>query len=79
MRANLNIDLDIDLSGLRCPLPVLRVKKALGEMKSGDVLRVLATDPGATEDIPAFIKQTGHEFCGVDAAANGHYFIIAKK
>ena len=55
----MHIDTEIDLSGLRCPLPVLRVKKALGEMASGGVLRAFATDPGAAEDIPAFIRQTG--------------------
>ena len=54
-------DKDIDLSGLNCPLPILRTKKTLAEMESGQVLRVLATDPGSLKDFPAFAKQTGNE------------------
>lgn len=75
----MQFDLDIDLSDLRCPLPVLRVKKALGELKSADVLRVLATDPGAVEDIPAFIKQAGHVMHEITPAATGNYFVIVKQ
>nr|WP_043419980.1 sulfurtransferase TusA family protein [Cupriavidus basilensis] len=47
--------------GLNCPLPILRTKKALADMPSGDVLKILATDPGATRDFQAFAKQTGNE------------------
>ena len=72
-------DLEIDLRGLRCPLPVLRVKKALGEIPPGGVLRVFATDPGAKEDIPAFLKQSGNELRETFAAEGGQYFVIAKK
>ncbi len=49
----------LDLSGLKCPLPILRTKKALAQM-SGGVLTVLATDPGAPDDFAAFCRQTGH-------------------
>ena len=49
------------VKGLNCPLPILRTKKALAEMESGQVLRVLATDPGSLKDFPAFAKQTGNE------------------
>ena len=75
----MNINIDIDLRGLRCPLPVLRVKKALGEMASGDVLRAWITDPGATQDIPAFLKQAGHELREViPVEEGGHYYLIVK-
>ena len=57
----MNIDRDLDVKGLNCPLPILRTKKALAEMESGQVLRVLATDPGSLKDFPAFAKQTGNE------------------
>ena len=50
----------IDLSGLNCPLPILRAKKALAEMASGTVLEVIATDPGAPKDFEAFCRQTGN-------------------
>ena len=75
----MKIDAEIDLRGLRCPLPVLRVKKALGELPPGGVLRAFATDPAAAEDIPAFIKQTGHEVCEISPTKDGNYFVIAKK
>jgi tRNA 2-thiouridine synthesizing protein A len=51
---------EVDARGLNCPLPILRTKKALADMASGEVLKVLATDPGATRDFQAFAKQTGN-------------------
>lgn len=52
---------EVDARGLNCPLPVLRTKKALNDMTSGQVLRILATDPGSVRDFQAFAKQTGNE------------------
>ena len=52
---------EVDARGLNCPLPILRTKKALADMASGDVLKVLATDPGSPRDFQAFAKQTGNE------------------
>ena len=52
---------ELDARGLNCPLPILKAKKALAEMISGQVLKVLATDPGAVRDFQAFAKQTGNE------------------
>ena len=54
-------DRELDVKGLNCPLPILRTKKALSEMSSGQVLRVVATDPGAVKDFHAFARQTGNE------------------
>ena len=51
---------EIDTRGLNCPLPILRAKKALAELQSGEILRVVATDPGSLRDFAAFAKQTGH-------------------
>lgn len=51
----------IDVRGLACPLPILRAKKALASMQSGEVLYVVATDPGSVRDFQAFARQTGHE------------------
>ncbi|MDR1276493.1 MAG: sulfurtransferase TusA family protein [Candidatus Accumulibacter sp.] len=53
-------DRELDAKGMNCPLPILKTKKALFEMDSGQVLRVLATDPGATGDFEAFARQTGN-------------------
>ena len=52
---------EIDTRGLNCPLPILKAKKALSEMASGEVLKVVATDPGSVRDFQAFARQTGNE------------------
>ncbi|AUM00193.1 response regulator SirA [Rhodocyclaceae bacterium] len=57
----MHFDKDVDARGLNCPLPILRAKKALAEMLPGQVLRVMATDPGSVKDFQAFTKQTGNE------------------
>ncbi len=57
----MEFDRDLDVKGLNCPLPILRTKKTLAEMESGQILRVQATDPGSLKDFPAFAKQTGNE------------------
>ncbi|HMU99586.1 MAG TPA: sulfurtransferase TusA family protein [Rhodocyclaceae bacterium] len=57
----MEFDRELDVKGLNCPLPILRTKKALAEMETGQILRVLATDPGAIKDFAAFSRQTGNE------------------
>lgn len=57
----MNIDKELDTRGLNCPLPILKAKKALAEMLSGQTLRVVATDAGSVRDFMAFAKQTGNE------------------
>lgn len=61
MEKTLQADRELDARGLNCPLPILRTKKALNDLASGQVLRILATDPGSVRDFQAFAKQTGHE------------------
>ena len=56
----MNIDKEIDTRQLNCPLPILKAKKALSEMQSGQLLKVVATDPGSVRDFQAFAKQTGN-------------------
>jgi tRNA 2-thiouridine synthesizing protein A len=57
----MDFDKEVDARGLNCPLPILRAKKALAEMQASQVLRVVATDPGAVKDFQAFARQTGNE------------------
>jgi len=57
----MNFDKEIDTRGLNCPLPILRAKKALTDMKAGQVLKIVATDPGSVRDFQAFSRQTGNE------------------
>ena len=52
---------EVDARGLNCPLPILKAKKALAELQSGEVLKVLATDPGSVRDFQAFARQSGNE------------------
>jgi TusA-related sulfurtransferase len=54
-------DREIDTRGLNCPLPILRAKKALADMASGEILKIVATDPGSMRDFKAFARQTGNE------------------
>lgn len=69
----MNIDRDLDTKGLNCPLPILKAKKALSEMSSGQVLRVVSTDPGSKRDFQAFAKQTGNEL--LDQSTEGEAFV----
>lgn len=57
----INVDKEIDTRGLNCPLPILRAKRALSDMTTGQVLKIVATDPGSMRDFQAFSKQTGNE------------------
>lgn len=61
MSEDIAVHAEVDAIGLTCPLPILRAKKALATMKSGEVLRVLATDPGSVKDFSAFAVQTGNQ------------------
>jgi tRNA 2-thiouridine synthesizing protein A len=68
----MNFDKELDARGLNCPLPILRAKKALTEMTTGQVLRIVATDPGSVKDFQAFAKQTGNEL--LSSAENNKEF-----
>lgn len=68
----MEFDRELDVKGLNCPLPILRTKKALSEMTTGQVLHVLATDPGAVKDFHAFAKQTGNLL--LESHENGSVF-----
>ena len=70
---------DLDARGLRCPLPILRCKKGMAEIEAGQVLKVLATDPGAVKDFQAFCKQTGHELLSLEEQNQEFTFYIRKR
>jgi tRNA 2-thiouridine synthesizing protein A len=69
----MNIDVEIDTRGLNCPLPILKAKKALAGMQSGQVLKVVSTDTGSVRDFAAFAKQTGNEL--LSQATEGSDFV----
>jgi len=72
-------DIDLDARGLNCPLPILRSKKSLNSMASGQVLRILATDPGSVRDFQAFSKQTGNALLFSDERDGEFRFYLRKK
>lgn len=68
--------LEVDASGLKCPLPILRAKKALAQLESGQVLKVITTDPHAVRDFQAFSKQTGNGLLAqVEGESNVVHFL----
>jgi tRNA 2-thiouridine synthesizing protein A len=75
----MNFDRELDARGLNCPLPILRAKKALNDMQSGQVLRIVATDPGSVKDFEAFCKQTGNVLLSHAAADREFTFYMKRK
>lgn len=73
----MNVTRELDTRGLNCPLPILKAKKTLAEMASGETLKVIATDPGSMRDFQAFAKQTGNEL--VEQSASGDEFTIVMR
>ncbi|MBL8307226.1 MAG: sulfurtransferase TusA family protein [Rubrivivax sp.] len=73
----MEVNKEIDTRGLNCPLPILKAKKALTDMVSGELLRVVATDPGSMRDFQAFARQTGHEL--VEQTTAGADFVHVLK
>jgi tRNA 2-thiouridine synthesizing protein A len=69
---------DLDARGLNCPLPILKAKKALAEMASGEVLRIVATDSGSVRDFQAFAKQTGNALLS-HSLVNGEYTFFMRR
>lgn len=73
------VNQELDARGLNCPLPILRAKKAITTMGTGEVLKVLATDPGAVKDFEAFCRQTGNELLQSGSVGDGFEFLIRKQ
>ena len=74
----MNFDKELDASGLNCPLPILRAKKTLNGMTSGQVLHIIATDPGSVKDFDAFAKQTGNVLMESKEEGGKFHFLIKK-
>jgi tRNA 2-thiouridine synthesizing protein A len=75
----MHADKELDARGLNCPLPILKAKKALADMVSGQVLHILATDPGSRRDFEAFSKQTGNELLKEEAKYELFEYYIKRK
>ncbi len=70
---------ELDCRGMNCPLPVLKTKKAIMPLASGDVLKVVATDPGSVADMAAFSRQTGHELLDQSEGGGEYVFFFRRK
>ena len=78
MSPGMDFDLDIDARGLLCPLPVLRLRKRMGGLESGQVARLLADDPAAHVDVPHFCAEQGHGFLGSEEMGDGTAYLVRK-
>ncbi len=75
----MTIDKEIDTSGLNCPLPILKAKKALTELQSGQTLKVIATDPGSWRDFEAFARQTGNELVSQEKTESNFVYLLKRR
>ncbi len=75
----MHFDRELDAKGLSCPLPILKTKKALNTMDSGQVLKIVATDPGSVKDMQAFSRQTGNALLSSVEDADAFVFMLQKK
>jgi tRNA 2-thiouridine synthesizing protein A len=73
------VDREIDTRGLNCPLPILKAKKSLNDMQSGQLLRVVATDPGSVRDFQAFSRQTGNELVEQQTAGEDFIHVLRRR
>jgi len=74
-----DFDKELDARGLSCPLPILKTKKSLNELASGQVLKIVATDPGSVKDFDAFANQTGHALLSSTVEDKNFIFFMKKK
>ena len=75
----MNIDKELDTRGLNCPLPILKAKKALAEMLSGQVLKVVSTDAGSVRDFQAFARQTGNDLVEQQTAGGDFIHVMRRR
>jgi len=78
MSIPIDTDLVLDCSGLSCPMPILKTKKALDSLKAGQVLQMIATDPGSVSDIEAFTRKTGNLLLGIEKSGGKYIFYLKK-
>ena len=77
--SDVQANMELDCRGLNCPLPILKTKKAIESLNSGDVLKMVATDPGSTNDMNAWSKRTGNELISSEQNGDEYVFYIRKK
>ena len=73
-----NVAEKLDARGMNCPLPILKTRKAINQIKIGDILEVTATDPGSVKDMASFCEQTGNRLVESNESSDGYVFLIEK-
>ena len=73
-----NIDLELDLKGLLCPMPMVKVSQSIGDVPVGGMIRAVATDAGAMADIPAWAKSTGNEIVSAEKEGDEYVFLVKR-
>ena len=76
---DVSFDQELDCRGLSCPLPVLKTKKTMDKMSTGDVLKMLSTDPGSQNDVTAWTKRTGNKIISLESKGKDFIYYIKKK
>ncbi len=74
----MNIVQEVDARGMNCPLPILKVKKAIATVGEGELIRLIATDPGSVKDMQAFCSQTGNELVESNEEGGAYVFLVRK-
>ena len=77
--SDIQANLELDCRGLSCPLPILKTKKAIESLNSGEVLKMIATDPGSINDMNAWTRRTGNELVEHEQEGSDYVFYIRKK
>ncbi|SCX73236.1 sulfurtransferase TusA family protein [Variovorax sp. EL159] len=75
----MEVDREIDTRGLNCPLPILKAKKSLNDMASGQLLKVVSTDPGSVRDFQAFARQTGNELMAQETVGSDFVHVLKRR
>jgi tRNA 2-thiouridine synthesizing protein A len=76
---SINFDQELDCTGMACPMPILKTKKAVDALKTGQVLKMIATDPGSLPDVEAYTNKTGHKLVGHEKDGEKFIFYIKRK
>ena len=79
MESEITINQELDARGLFCPMPIIKVNKLMKQMEPGEIVRVLATDPGSQRDMPAWVKKTGNTILQTDVDDCIYIYIIRKE
>ncbi len=72
------VDKELDLKGLNCPLPILRIKQTISRMESGEILKIVGTEPGTQRELKIFCKQGGHDYLDFQESADEFTYVIRK-